>query len=720
MTAEHHPSVTGPESVGLPPEKTRGPGRRVGVVTTTSAGQVQARRILAAWPEAALVQETTVVDSLRRAWRDHDAVVAFAATGLVVRALAPLVQDKRSDPAVVVLDDAAQHVIPLLGGHLGGANDLARLLADLLGARPVLTTATDVHDIPGLDTLGWPVHGALAAVTRAVLDGEPVRLQADATWPLPALPANVTRTETEPESEPEPGSEPETGPEPGSGPRATTTTGDAVPQGGPAAAPRYRILVTDRAVPDDSATVVLRPPSLVVGVGASRGAGATEIVDLIRSGLAGAGLSLASVRHLASVDAKADEPGLVEAAARLGLPLVTYPAAALAAVDVPNPSERVAAAVGTPSVAEAAALLPDPARGELLVAKTTSAATPATTTVPAGPAMATVAVARHRPRGRLALVGLGPGARDLLTPRAVAELRAASVVVGLNQYLDQVADLLRPGTSVLASRMRQEHQRVNQAVQAARAGHAVALVGSGDVGIYAMASPVLELSDDSFDVVTVPGVTASLAASALLGAPLGHDHAVISLSDLHTPWPVIQARVAAAARGDLVTVLYNPRSRARDWQLGAALTELAAHRPPTTPVGIVRQATREEEQVYLTTLAETDPSSVDMYTTVIVGSTQTQVVAGRLVTPRGYTWLQPDTGPEGPPDPGNVAAPDGGTGDRPSPADAPVDAPQPSTTVRHRTARLPRTAGRSRATGGAPADRQVSDIETRSYRILRT
>jgi cobalt-precorrin 5A hydrolase/precorrin-3B C17-methyltransferase len=332
--------------------------------------------------------------------------------------------------------------------------------------------------------------------------------------------------------------------------------------------------------------------------------------------------------------------------------------------------------------------------------------------------MATAAVARHRPRGRLVLVGLGPGARDLLTPRAVAELRACSVVVGLRQYVDQISDLLRPGTTVLTSRMRQERQRVSQAVQAAREGHSVALVGSGDAGIYAMASPALEQSDDSFDVVTVPGVTASLASAGLLGAPLGHDHAVISLSDLHTPWPVIQARIAAAARGDLVTVLYNPRSRSRDWQLGAAFTELAAHRPPTTPVGVVRQATREGEQVHLTTLAEADLSAVDMYTTVIVGSTQTKVVAGRMVTPRGYTWLQPDTVPEGPPEPGLAAPPQPGQDNHSAPTgDDPVDVQPRARTVRYQSARLPRTIGR---TGRAGAERQVSDIETRSYRILRT
>jgi cobalt-precorrin 5A hydrolase/precorrin-3B C17-methyltransferase len=323
----------------------------------------------------------------------------------------------------------------------------------------------------------------------------------------------------------------------------------------------------------------------------------------------------------------------------------------LAAVPVPNPSEVVRQAVGTPSVSEAAALLGGlpaeliggfpaeliggfPAEliggfpaAELVVPKTASA-------------MVTVAVARRHPRGRLAIVGLGPGARDLLTPRAVAELRRASVVVGLDQYADQIRDLLRPGTRVLASGLGQEEERARTAVLHARAGRAVALIGSGDAGVYAMASPALEEADATIDVTGVPGVTAGLAASAALGAPLGHDHVYLSLSDLHTPWPVIERRVRAAAEGDLVVLFYNPRSRARHWQLGAALALLAGHRPASTPVGVVRNASRPDESVVISTLAAFDPGVADMYSLVVAGSSQTRLVGGRMVTPRGYRWRE--------------------------------------------------------------------------------
>jgi len=174
-------------------------------------------------------------------------------------------------------------------------------------------------------------------------------------------------------------------------------------------------------------------------------------------------------------------------------------------------------------------------------------------------------------------------------------------------------------------------------VSEAGAGRRVALVCSGDAGVYAMASLALEVAAGAgVEVEVVPGVTAALASAALLGAPLGHDHVVISLSDLLTPWPAIEARLRAAAAADLVVALYNPRSRGRTWQFDAARTILLEHRAPETPVGVVTDATRPGQSVQVTTLADVDPEVVGMTTCVIVGSSATRVLAGRMVTPRGY------------------------------------------------------------------------------------
>ncbi|MFC9672464.1 precorrin-3B C(17)-methyltransferase [Streptomyces sp. NPDC056949] len=564
----------------------------IGLISATAAGAVARDRLASAWPSRTRVYEGSVGDAVRRAFTECEQVVCFLATGAVVRLVAPLLRDKHVDPGVVCVDEAGRFAVSLLGGHEGGANALAREVAAVLEAEPVVTTATDAVDVPGLDTLGLPVEGDVAGVTRAILDGEPVALHAELAYPLPALPGNVA----------------------------------------PGRAAAHAIRVSDRAVEPADREVVVRPPSLVVGVGASKGAPADEVLGLVRDALRDAGLSPLSVARLATVDAKAAEPGIVAAAEQLGVPVVSYGAGTLAAVAVPNPSDAPLDAVGTPSVAEAAALV---AGGELLVPKRKSVR------ADGKPAMATCAVVRTAPRGRLAVVGLGPGARDLVTPRARDELRAASVLVGLDQYVDQIRDLLRPGTRILESGLGAEEERARTAVAEARKGQAVALIGSGDAGVYAMASPALAEASDDIDVVGVPGVTAALAAAAILGAPLGHDHVSISLSDLHTPWEVIERRVRAAAEADIVVTFYNPRSRGRDWQLPKALGILAGHREPGTPVGVVRNASRADESSRLTTLGELDPAWVDMMTVVTVGNTATRRIAGRMVTPRGYRWQQP-------------------------------------------------------------------------------
>ena len=554
------------------------------------------------------------LDELPALWPRLEGAVFFLATGATVRLVAPLLADKRTDPGVVCVDEARRFAVALAGGHEGGANALAARVAAVLGAEPVITTASDAAGSTGLDELvellGAAVDGDIAAAGTALLDGA-ARVENPLGFPLPPLP-------------------PATGE-----PRHTITITDRRPAAGPRPAcgcqhgghTDVECLHGHHADTGGGVTRLV-PPTLVVGIGSARGVPAASVTAALARLAAEHGLDPRAVLAYASVDLKADEQGILDAIAPAELR--TYPAAVLAGVDVPNPSEVVRAAVGTASVAEAAALH---AAGELaagapveLVAEKMKGED------------VTVAAARIRPRGRLAIVGLGPGAADLRVPRAEAELRRASIVVGLDQYVEQVRHVLRPGTEVRASGLGDEEQRAADAVALAAKGHAVALIGSGDAGVYAMASPALEGAGAEIEVVGVPGVTAALAAASLLGAPLGHDHVLISLSDLHTPWEVIERRVGAAAAADLVTCFYNPRSRDRHWQLGAALDAFRAHRPPSTPVGAVRQAGRPGQRVWAAPLAGFDPAEVDMLTTVVVGSSTTRMVAGRMVTPRGYRW----------------------------------------------------------------------------------
>ena len=564
----------------------------IGLVAVTSNGRCRTAYLAEVWEEARLY-EGKPKEALAAAWEECDQIVLFLATGAAVRLVAPLLGDKRRDPGVVCVDDAGRFAVALCGGHEGGANALAERIAETLGATPVVTTASDSLGVPALDSLGKRLgfeveEGSdLAAVGAALVSGETVRLVSERRWPLGPLPENVVLVE---------------------------------PKVWPEEIEPPLLEISDRLLATPRLSVVYRPPSLVAGVGCSRGADAAEILDLLDSALHEAGLSQKSVAVLASIDVKSDEAGLLEAADDLGVPLHFHSAEELAAVETPNPSPVVAGAVGTPSVAEASVLV---SGAELLLEKRKSA-------------NATVAIGRLPVRGRLTLVSLGPGEDALIPPLARDALAASELIVGLGQYVERIRHLLRPGTRVLTLPLGEEVERAEKALAEARDGGSVALVSSGDVGVYAMAAPALELASDDVEVIVVPGITAAQAAASLLGSPLGHDHCSISLSNLLTPWEVIENRVRAAALGDFVISLYNPRSKGRDWQLGRVQKILLEHRPPDTPVGIVRDAYRSTQSILITDLASLRPEDVDMLTVILVGNSQTRVVAGKMVTPRGY------------------------------------------------------------------------------------
>jgi precorrin-3B C17-methyltransferase len=246
-------------------------------------------------------------------------------------------------------------------------------------------------------------------------------------------------------------------------------------------------------------------------------------------------------------------------------------------------------------------------------------------------------------------VSLGPGSTEYLAPRARAALEASQVVVGYQTYVDLIADLLTH-QEVVATGMKAEVKRCQAAIDRIRAGQNVALVSSGDAGIYGMAGLVLEVcaaqglrvgpadADREVDLYleVIPGIPALAAGAALLGAPLMHDFASISLSDLLTPWEIIQRRVEAAAQGDFVIVLYNPKSKKRDWQLKSVVELLLKHRKPSTPVGLVGRAMRQGEEVVITTLEKLPDQPVDMQTIVLVGNSQSFQYGDYMVTPRGY------------------------------------------------------------------------------------
>ncbi len=584
----------------------KGAGTARRLQTAMGAGELHALARRVAEADIAFDDTVSHLQALFAAGRP---IVGFCAAGILIRALAPLLADKRAEPPVVAVAEDGASAVPLLGGHRG-ANDLAREIATALGGAAALTTAADARFDLALDAppAGWRVAdpAPAKAVTAALLAGEDVALRVEA-----GDPAWLTR-----------------------GGARFTETGETA------------IRVTDRAAPGRPGELVLHPATLALGVGSERGASPEALRALVDETLAREGFAMGSIACVTSLDLKAGEPAVLALAESLGVPARFFDAERLE-TETPrlaNPSDVVFRAVGCHGVAEAAALAAAGPSAVLVVPKQRGD-------------RATMALARAadvidptmvgRARGHLAIIGIGPGHEVWRTGEAGHWLADAEDVVGYSLYLDLVADEI----SAAARHdfpIGAERARVDHALDLAAAGRRVALVSSGDAGIYAMAGLVFERIDrggrDGWRRVAVevtPGISALQAAAARIGAPLGHDFCAISLSDLLTPWPVIRERLKAAARADFVVALYNPASRTRRNGLAEALAILAAERSAETPVVVARNLGREGEAVEAVPLAGLDPDRVDMLTLLIVGNRETRRMTtedgrSRVYTPRGY------------------------------------------------------------------------------------
>ena len=532
-------------------------------------------------------------------------VIGVCAAGILIRAVAPLLADKRSEPPVIAVSDDGAHVIPLLGGHRG-ANRLARQIAEALGTRAALTTAGEVALGVALDEPppGWRLANpdAAQAAMAALLSGAGAEVEGDeaarADW-LAALPQ-------------------------GQGLRIACTMAQA-----------------------EGADLHFAPQRVALGVGASRDCPPAELAALVGAVLAEAGVAPAAIHSVSTIDLKADEPAILALARDLDVPLRLFSAAALEAETprLATPSATVFAEVGAHGVAEAAALAQTGAAGQLWYPKRKSAnATCALALAPAP-----LVELRGRPRGRLAVVGIGPGQAAWRTPEVSRLVQEAEELVGYGLYIDLLGPLAA-GKPRADFPLGGEEDRCRHALERAGEGRNVALVCSGDAGIYAMAALVFELLDRRekgvsaaaarVEVVCSPGISALQAAAARAGAPLGHDFCAISLSDLLTPRTEIIKRLRAAAAGDFVVALYNPVSTRRRTLLAEARDILLAHRPPDTPVLLATELGRAGERLVYRRLDALESDEADMLTIVIVGSSQTRLVqrgeGARMYTPRGY------------------------------------------------------------------------------------
>ena len=240
---------------------------------------------------------------------------------------------------------------------------------------------------------------------------------------------------------------------------------------------------------------------------------------------------------------------------------------------------------------------------------------------------------------KIIVAGIGPGSREDITPAVMEAVREADVVVGYKYYFQFVKQYLKPDCECIDTGMKKERERAEQAFQIAEQNKTVVVISSGDAGIYGMAPLIYEMKQthqSDVEIETLPGISAFQKAASLLGAPIGHDLCVISLSDLMTPWEVIERRIKAAATGDFVTAVYNPKSHGRYWQLYRLQELFLKVRSADTPVGYVRQAGREEQEIKVTTLGAFDPEDVDMFTVILIGNSQSYIADGKFITPRGY------------------------------------------------------------------------------------
>ena len=560
---------------------------------------------------------TNTADHIRDLYLAGKPIAGFCAAGILIRAVSGHLHDKFDEPPLIAISDDGKNIIPLLGGHHGG-NKWAKAIADMFGATAAITTAGDgrfgiaLDEPPAIFAVVDPA--AAKKIMARLLAGAGAMLSDN----LPPALSHISEQWHQ-----------------WIKPIADSSNESAAVD---------RVKITLSLAPEPQADLVFCPKILTLGLGAARHCPSDEMQEIIAKGCRASGVHPAAIRGIYSVDVKADETAIHDASKALGLTPQFFTAQRLEAMTphLLNPSEVVFAEVGCHGVAEAAALAATSKDGRLIQPKIkTSNATMA---------IAMDSDAAFRPddcqkQGRVMLIGIGPGQAIWRTPEATRMIAEADELVGYGFYIDLLG-ALATGKVRRDFALGEEEKRCRYAITEAAKGKAVAIICSGDAGIYAMGALVYELlaSDDEkgrpesrIAIETAPGISAMQAAAARSGAILGHDFCAISLSDLLTPWAQIERRITGAAEADFVIAFYNPVSKKRRQGLLIAREILLAHRADDTPVILASNLGRADENIRTLTLGELSPDNVDMLTTVMVGATTTKRTKQGVFTPRGYS-----------------------------------------------------------------------------------
>lgn len=585
--------------------------KKTAIFYISDNGLALAQRLAGLYPEAGVFKFKTGM--LPDVWQGHSALIFIMASGIVVRAIASLIKDKKTDPAVVVLDEKGEFAVSLVGGHIGGANNIAKDIAAFLGGKAVITTASDVNDLPAIDL--WARDNDLVIENSHMLPQTGTRLINNGSLRI------YTEIETEMPEE-------------------------FIKVSGPELAD---VIISNKIFNEKSPHLYMRPVNLIVGVGCNSATSADEIEASIRKVLDENSLAFSAIHSLATIDIKGNEPGLIEFAGKYGLDINTFTPEELNTVQGITKSEAAFNATGANAVAEPSALLAAAAETLLVpkqkIGNVTVAIAETKGTVPDLRTLRSKVVEsglspEHGQNGKILIVGTGPGSIEHITPYAQRTIRESDVIVGYGTYLKLIPELTA-GKEVYSTGMTKETERCKKAVELALTGKRVAVISGGDPGIYAMAGLVFEIlraegRKTGLTVEVIPGISALNACAARLGAPLMHDFASISLSDRLTPWDLIEKRLAAAAMADFVIALYNPKSVGRPEHIKKARAIILKYRSTETPVGIVKAAMRDEEKIVITNLRDMLNHDIDMQTTVIIGNSNTVAWEQWMITPRGY------------------------------------------------------------------------------------
>ena len=541
-------------------------------------------------------------------------LVVIGAAAIPIRILAPFLNDKHEEPPLVVISPDGTNVIPLLGGHHGG-NELACEIANILHGKAILTnSATQKHDPLGDIPHHWHVYPPkkMDMLRKQIVHHRKVNIISDCFYAHLPL-SDRTKKPLEQQAE--------------------------------------KILITDKLDKNARADLAIHPPTLTLGIGCIRNADPDAVIEFVEQTLIDHSIEKESIAAIASIDIKRHEPALHALAQKWQKPFRVFDANTL---NITHKSYELAVndvvynAVGVHSVSEASAMA---------MASSLKIADARMILPKVAHSIATVAVAsaayplhgddisqKGQAVGMLHIIGIGPGDRNYLTIDSIKTLRHCDAIVGYSLYTALISSYI-VGKDIYNFPLGKEILRVKKAIHLAENGYTVGLIGSGDAGIYAMASLVFELlaaREAKIAVAVHPGISAMVMASSRMGAILGHDFCAISLSDLLTKRDSILKRVEHAAQGDFVIAFYNPQSADRRSLLPQSVALLRQYRPPYTPVLIARNLTRNNESLKVVALKDFDTESVDMLSIVMVGNSESKSVHNiplmphAAFTPRGY------------------------------------------------------------------------------------